>query len=296
MSLDGGIVLPAEVNNGIYFIRKDIPDHKNLIRARWYNVIESQLSTMLANHNGVTVSTVEHLMAALHGSGIDNAQIELDGPEVPIMDGSAEPFIKTMERVGTKDQVVRRNVIWLKKPIEVRDGDKYAILLPSNTSRVTVEIDFPDSIIGSQTRSVELTNNAFRDEISKARTFGFAKDINKLHKRGLALGGSLQNAVLVDHNGVVNKDGLRFQDEFVRHKILDCIGDLALVGVPILGHLYARKPGHELNTQLLKKLFSEREAWCYTTMNEFNNITGTNEEILDFEAVPSLVNARINTG
>ena len=277
-------VRPAEVDSGIHIVRKDIPENQNLINARWYNVKETRLSTVLGNSSGTTVSTVEHLMAALHGCGVDNALVELDGPEIPIMDGSAEPFVKMIERVGTVDQFMPRNAIWLHRPIEVRDGDKYAILLPADSPRITVEIDFPGSIIGSQTLSVELVNEAFRNDIARARTFGFSSDIEQLRKKGLALGGSLNNAVLVDGDRVVNEEGLRFQDEFVRHKILDCMGDLALIGVPVLAHLYARKPGHELNNMLMNKLFAERESWSYITINEFNAMTGRNQDMVEAES------------
>ncbi|MCG6936003.1 MAG: UDP-3-O-acyl-N-acetylglucosamine deacetylase [Proteobacteria bacterium] len=268
------VIKPAMPGTGILFLRKDVLAGQGMISARWYNVTETRLSTTLGNEHGVTVATVEHLLAALRGCGIDNALIELDGPEIPIMDGSSAPFVTTIEQIGTVAQPQKRNVIWIQRPIEVRDNDKYAILMPYNSSRITIEIDFPDSPIQSQTLSVELINEAFRNDVARARTFGFSQQVNFLRKQGLARGGSLNNAVLVDGDRIVNEEGLRYTDEFVRHKILDCLGDLALAGVPIMGHLYAYKPGHALNNQLMHKLFDDRSNWSYLTMDEFMAVTG----------------------
>jgi UDP-3-O-[3-hydroxymyristoyl] N-acetylglucosamine deacetylase len=267
-------VHPGEVDSGIHFLRKDVTAGEGLISARWYNVVDTRLSTAIGNEYGNRVDTIEHLMAALRGCGVDNAMIELDGPEVPIMDGSSHPFVSMIERIGTVDQESVRHAIWIQRPIEVRDGDKYAILMPSNTSRITVEIDFESAAIGSQTMSVELVNEAFHHQVSRARTFGFAQQIEALRERGLALGGSLRNAVLVDGDRIVNEEGLRYEDEFVRHKILDSLGDLALAGVPILGHYFGRKPGHELNSRLMNKLFEERGSWSYTTVDDFETLMG----------------------
>ncbi len=268
-------IKPLMPGSGILFLRKDVPCGQGMISARWYNVTETRLSTTLGNEHGVTVATVEHLLAALHGCGVDNALIELDGPEVPIMDGSSDPFVSTIEQIGTVAQPQKRNIIWIQRPIEVREGDKYAILMPYNSSRITVEIDFPDSAIRSQTLSVELVNEAFRNDVARARTFGFSQQVACLKKQGLARGGSLNNAILIDGNRIVNEEGLRYNDEFVRHKILDCLGDLALAGVPIMGHLYAYKPGHSLNNRLMHKLFDDRSNWSYLSMDEFLMLTGT---------------------
>ena len=268
------IVRPAEANTGIIFQRKDLPAGENMISARWYNVVNTEMSTAIGNEYGHSIDTVEHLMAALRGCGVDNAMVEVDGPEVPIMDGSSEPFVAMIERVGTRDQGVPRNAIWIQRPIEVRDGDKYAILMPGNTPRITVEIDFDNSVVGSQTLSVEMVDEAFRRHVARARTFGFMDQIAVLKKRGLIKGGSLQNAILVDGDRIVNESGLRYRDEFVRHKVLDCLGDMSLAGVPILGHYYAYKPGHELNSLLMQKLFDERGSWSYITVNEFEALMG----------------------
>jgi len=274
-------VHPGEVDSGIHFLRKDVPAGEGLIAARWYNVVDTSLSTAIGNEYGNRVDTVEHLMAALRGCGVDNAMIELDGPEVPIMDGSSHPFVSMIERIGTVDQDSSRHAIWIQRPIEVREGDKYAILMPSNTSRITVEIDFESSAIGSQTMSVELVNEAFHHQVARARTFGFSQQIEALREKGLALGGSLRNAILVDGDRIVNEEGLRYDDEFVRHKILDSLGDLALAGVPILGHYFGRKPGHELNSRLMNKLFDERGSWSYTTVEDFETLMGVQNSPVD---------------
>lgn len=268
------VVRPGEPNTGIYFMRKDLSAGEGLIAARWYNVVDTEMSTAIGNEYGHSIDTVEHLMAALRGCGVDSAMIEVDGPEVPIMDGSSEPFVAMIKRVGTQEQDAPRNAIWIQRPVEVRDGDKYAILMPGNTPRITVEIDFDNSVVGSQTLSVELVDEDFRRQVARARTFGFMNQIEALKKRGLIKGGSLHNAILVDGDRIINESGLRYRDEFVRHKVLDCLGDLSLAGVPILGHYYAYKPGHGLNSLLMQKLFEVRDSWSYITVNEFNALMG----------------------
>lgn len=266
-------VKPADIDSGINFLRTDIHTGDNLIPAHWYNVVDTTLSTVIGNKDNIKVGTIEHLMAALLGCGVDNALIEIDGPEVPIMDGSSAPFVSVIEKVGTLNQPAQRKAIWIHRPVEVRDGDKYSILMPSNTPRITVEIDFQNSVIGSQSHSVTLVNEAFRNDISAARTFGFASDLKQLRHQGLAKGGSLNNAILVDGDRIVNDEGLRYENEFVRHKILDAMGDLALVGVPIIGHLYARKPGHKLNNALIRQMIEIPDAWSYVSMDDFNALT-----------------------
>ncbi|MEG7524677.1 MAG: UDP-3-O-acyl-N-acetylglucosamine deacetylase [Chromatiales bacterium] len=265
---------PSMDSSGIYFLRKDVEAGTGLIPARWYNVQATTMSTTLMNKQGTTVDTVEHLMAALFGCGVDNALVEVDGPEVPIMDGSAAPFATTIERIGTRKQSAPRHAIWVQRPIEVREGDKFAILMPHPTPRITIAIDFPGTAVGAQTFSVELVNEAFRNDIARARTFGFAQQLNGLRSRGLALGGSLNNAILVDGERIVNEGGLRYDNEFVRHKVLDAFGDLALAGVPIFGYYYAYKPGHSLNHALMKQLFSDRSAWSYIAVDEFQQLFG----------------------
>ena len=261
-------VRPGKQNSGIRFVRKDAPVDEGLIEARWDNVIDTRLSTVIGNEYGVSVSTIEHLMAAFRTCGIDNAVVEVDGPEVPIMDGSAGPFVSLFERVGTANQAARRKAILIRRPIEIHDKEKYAILTPDHTARVSVEIDFPSAAIGSQKLTVETFSDSFKHDVARARTFGFAEEIEQLQQRGLALGGSLRNAILVNGDHIVNKEGLRFKDEFVRHKVLDCVGDLALAGTAIVGHYYGHKPGHKLNHALLCRLFAERSAWSYSDADD----------------------------
>ncbi len=275
------VISPAEPNNGIHFVRRDAAPGTGLVAAKWYNVVDTKLCTVLGNEHGVTVTTVEHLLAALNGCGIDNAIIELDGPEVPIMDGSSNPFVSTIERVGTVDQDVPRNVIWIQQPLEIRDGDRHVAILPSKRPMITVGINFPNTLVGAQTYSVELVNEAFRNDVARARTFGFAEQVDALQKKGFALGGSLKNAVLVDGDRIVNGDGLRYPDEFVRHKILDVLGDMTLAGVPVIGHFYAYKPGHDLNNAIIKRLFEERSAWSYIPMDEFLERIETTDSLVN---------------
>jgi UDP-3-O-[3-hydroxymyristoyl] N-acetylglucosamine deacetylase len=237
------------------------------------------MSTVLGNEHGVTVSTVEHLLAALRGCGVDNAFIEIDGPEVPIMDGSAGPFVSLIEHIGTVSQDLTRHAIWIHQPIEVRTKDKFAIMMPSDMQRITVSIDFDNPVVGSQTLSVELVNEAFVKNVARARTFGFVSELKMLQRAGLIQGGSLNNAILVDGERIVNEEGLRFKDEFVRHKILDCYGDLSLAGVPILGHYYAHKPGHELNALFLEKLFDTYSAWSYISIDEYQQLMGQQQKV-----------------
>ena len=267
-------VQPAPANNGIVFLRRDVEPGRGMVAARWYNVSDTRLSTTISNEHGVSVSTVEHLLSALHGCGVDNAIIDIDAAEVPIMDGSSAPFVNLIEQIGTREQQVPRQAIWIQSPIEVQQDDSYALLLPQRSPRITVSIDFPHKAIGFQTYSVELVNEAFRHDVARARTFGFADQLQQLQQRGYALGGSLRNAVLVDGDRIINKEGLRFENEFARHKILDSLGDLSLAGVPIYGHYYGHKPGHQLNNALLNKLFESRHAWSYITVDEYNKVMG----------------------
>jgi UDP-3-O-[3-hydroxymyristoyl] N-acetylglucosamine deacetylase len=269
---------PAAENSGVVFVRKDAPLGQGEVPAIWYNVFETHMSTAITNEYGYSVNTIEHLMAAFRGCGIDNVEIELDGPEVPILDGSALPYCTIIETAGRQIQNAPRRAIWIRKPIAVHKGEKYAILVPDNSSRITVEIDFPGTMIGQQKRSIDLVNGSFSRELAAARTFGFKNDVESMLESGLALGGSLRNAILVDGERVVNPEGLRFTDEFVRHKMLDCLGDLSLVGMPIFGHYLAHKPGHDLNNSLIRKLYSERDSWTYVTVEEFLYLTAEQEQ------------------
>jgi len=259
---------PAEVDTGIQFIRRDVAADEAIVPALWNNVVDTNRCNTLANKHGIRVRTTEHLLAALHVSGIDNVIVELDGPEIPIMDGSAEPFMLLLRLVGVAAQGKPRRAILISRPITVAQDDRHAVLLPSPTPRVTVEIDFPSPVIGSQKLSLPIDDEVFVTELAPARTFGFAAEAPMLKAAGYARGATLRNTVVVDGPRVVNEDGLRFPDEFVRHKMLDAIGDLALAGAPIIGHFSGFKVGHQLNLLMLRELFAERDAWSYVYLSD----------------------------
>ncbi len=270
----GMLVRPGEINTGVRFVRNDVPTGRGIIPALWHHVVDTRLGTIIGNEFGISVSTIEHLMAALQGCGIDNAVVELDGPEVPILDGSAEPFVAMIERAGVIDQGAKRWAILVQDTVEIRSEDKFVRLEPCPIARITAEIDFPDTAIGSQRLSVVMTEAVFKRDLARARTFGFADQIDELYEQELALGGSPGNAILVDGDTIVNDEGLRFHDEFVRHKLLDIIGDLSLAGVPVIGHFHGYKPGHALNQALLRKFMSNEHAWSYVMLDEFEDVPG----------------------
>lgn len=257
---------PADAYQGITFIRKDVTDRDNVVPARWDTVIDTRLCTVIGNEAGVTVGTIEHLMAALRACGIDNIVIELDGPEVPIMDGSSAPFVELIQSTGLKTQTAPRRAIKIMKDVTLADGDKRVTLKPAVGSRFRAEIDFAHPAIGRQSYEVEMLSDQFVTEIADARTFGFVHEVNALRAQGLALGGSLENAVVLDQTRVMNEDGLRYDDEFARHKVLDAVGDIYLAGAPIIGLYEAYKPGHALNNQILRQLFATPDAWTYVDL------------------------------
>lgn len=259
-------IKPAAVSTGLRFIRVDVADKNNVIPARWDHVVDTRLCTVVANQDGVSVGTIEHLMAALSACGVDNADIELDGPEVPIMDGSSEPFIEAILAVGLKTQTAARRGIKILKEVTVRDGDKVATLKPGIGSRYKIEIDFPHKEIGRQAAEVDMFADEFIDHISRARTFGFLQEVNALRAMGLALGGSLENAIVLDADSIMNPEGLRTPDEFARHKVLDAVGDLYIAGGPIVGQFEASKPGHNMNNLVLRELFSQPDAWAFVDL------------------------------
>ncbi|MBP2315297.1 UDP-3-O-acyl-N-acetylglucosamine deacetylase [Azospirillum soli] len=258
-------ISPAEPNTGFVFLRTDLSGQAAVIQARWDTVVDTRLCTVIGNAHGTTVGTIEHLMAALAGCGVDNAIIALDNIEVPIMDGSAEPFVEAIERVGTVAQNAARRAIRILKPVTVVDGAKSATFTPDDVTTFRFDIDFDNAVIAQQSHAIELDGESFKDEISRARTFGFLHEVEGLRKMGLARGGSLDNAIVISGDRVLNEDGLRFDDEFVRHKILDAVGDLYLAGGPFIGHFHGVRSGHALNNQLLRALFADRSAWCYDT-------------------------------
>jgi len=250
---------PAPVNTGIKFVRKDLPGSP-VIDARFDNVIDTTLATTIG-HNGCRVSTIEHLMAALFGLGIDNVIVELDGPEVPIMDGSAAPFVFLLKSAGVQDQEETKKFILVKRPFSVKNGGRSIEIFPSKELKITYTIDFEHPLIKNQTFELSFSAKSFAQQISRARTFGFLKDVEAMKRNGLAKGGSLDNAIVVDEFRILNEDGLRYEDEFVRHKILDLIGDLSMVGAPIIGHFKVKRSGHFLNQYMLKKLMASKRHW-----------------------------------
>tara|TARA_B100001287_G_scaffold46429_1_gene35484 strand:- start:272 stop:1186 length:915 start_codon:yes stop_codon:yes gene_type:complete len=253
-------LMPADADSGITFIRTDI--QSNPIKASFDNVNDTRLQTSLSN-NEVRISTVEHLLSALAGLGIDNAVIQLDGPEVPIMDGSARPFVFMIQSAGIKEQNAPKKFIKVTKPIEVRQNEKWARIEPFDGFKVAFTIDFnhPAFDNSSQSSEIDFSSVSYLSQVSRARTFGFVRDIENLRKNNLALGGSVNNAVVIDDYRVVNDEGVRFQDEFVKHKILDAIGDLYLLGHGLIGSFSAYKSGHHLNNLLLRELDNNQEAW-----------------------------------
>ena len=255
-------LLPAEADFGIKFYRTDLKKN-NVVDAIWSNVSGTQLSTTISNSFGVKISTVEHLMSALSGLHIDNIKIEINGPEVPIMDGSSKEFVNLIDSIPVKNLGKKRKIIKIKKNIKVTNQDSSAELQPNNQFSIDFQIDFPSKVISKQSCQLQLINGNYKSDIASARTFGFEKDVHNLRSNGLALGGSLNNAVVVGKNRILNKEGLRFKDEFVRHKILDSIGDLYLAGAPIQGYFFGNKSGHSLNNLLLKSLFSDENNYEY---------------------------------
>ncbi len=259
-------LLPAPADSGLVFVRTDL-NRPVEIPARADYVVDTTLNTTLGR-DGVVVGTVEHLVAALAGLGVDNARLELDGPEVPILDGSAAPFVRLIEEAGIREQRAPRKVAVVRKPVAVQDGDKEARLVPATHLTIHCAVDFQHPLITDQRLSLEVTPRSFVRELSRARTFGFKREVELLRSRGLALGGSLENAIVVDDFNIVNPEGLRFHDEFVRHKILDAVGDLALAGHPVIGALHAHKTGHALNHRLVKRLLTEPGAVEVVTLGE----------------------------
>src|ERR1700676_1294311 len=259
------ILRPAPADTGIVFRRLDAGAE---IRARWTSTTHSALSTVLTNGEGIQVGTIEHLMAALSGSRIDNALIELDGPEVPIMDGSAAPFMLMIERAGIVPQDAVRRAFKVLKPVSVSANGASAALLPEHGFSMSFEIDFDNPLIRRQDITLNFEPGTFEAELAPARTFGLLDDVSRLRAAGLALGGSLDNAVVVSGNRVLNDGGLRYADEFVRPKLLDALGDLYLAGAPIIGHFRGVRSGHALTRRLLAALFADEEAWCGTTTAE----------------------------
>ncbi len=250
---------PAPVNQGITFVRVDLPN-RPAITAHFNRVVDTSLATVIGS-DGFIVSTIEHLMATFAGLSIDNAFVELDAYEVPVMDGSAAPYTEMILRGGIREQDAPRHYFIITEPIELSDNGKFVGIYPCDRFEISCSISFDNPAIGEQRYHLVLSDKAFAREISPARTFGFLHEVEYMKSYGLAQGGSLQNAVVVDEDGVVNAEGLRFADEFVRHKLLDSLGDFSLLGMPLLGHLEVIRSGHAFNHAFLEKFFQSKQSW-----------------------------------
>lgn len=281
------VVRPASAEYGVWFRRTDVSDADPLIAARWDVVSPARLCTRLVNDAGVSVSTVEHLMAALAGCGIHNALIEIDGPEVPILDGSAAPFVSAFIARGLQELDAPNRAIEILDTVEVREGDAWARLSPARTLEIDFHIDFTDPVIGVQNKRLNMANGAFVRELCDSRTFCRQSDVDAMRANGLALGGSLLNAVVVDGDRILSPGGLRHADEAVRHKMLDALGDLALAGAPILGRYTGHRAGHAMTNALLRALFARPEAFRMVTCDArlARNLPGVGVSRTDLRAV-----------
>ena len=259
---------PAAVNSGIKFKRTDIDDSKNIIEASYKNVSSSALCTKITNSYGVSVSTIEHLMAAFYGEGIDNVLVEIDAPEVPIMDGSAFDFVMAIKSYGTQEQNYSKKFIKVLKKVEVKDGPKYISIEPlAKDLIIDFEIVYKNPLIRTRRKEFKLSSGDLAS-IYNSKTFCLYEDIDQIKSQGLAKGGSLENAIVVKENKILNEDGLRYRDEFVNHKILDCLGDLMLLGHRIFGHIKTSQGGHQLTNILLKEFLSNRSNWEFEDFGE----------------------------
>ncbi len=254
-------IRPAAPGTGIVFVRTDITDRDNRIVVSGEAVVDARLNTMIENAAGVRLSTIEHLMAAFCALGISNVVVEVDGPELPILDGSALPFVQLLDRAGFRRQAMPVRYIEILEPIHVTDGDKHAALYPCDRYEMRFEIDFDSAVIGNQVVDFVVDEVIFRTDIMAARTFGFAHEVEALRAAGLARGGSLENAVVIDGDDILNPGGLRMEREFVRHKALDAIGDLYVLGAPLLGRYEGYKAGHAVNNALVRAMLAAPHAW-----------------------------------
>ncbi len=263
-------ILPAPINHGIKFRRIDLPGDP-CISAHFNRVIDTSLATVIGE-NGCIVMTIEHMMATFAGLSIDNALVELDACEMPAMDGSAGPFVKLIRQAGIRELGGPRSFFVIKDPIELKQNGRSVCVTPHTTFKISCTIEFPSPVINRQSYSIEASDEAFEDEIGTARTFGFRHEVEYNQSVGLALGGSLDNAVVIDDQTILNPEGLRFPDEFVRHKILDCFGDFSLLGIPILGHVSVKKSGHAFNHAFLRKFFDEKVSWETRTIHDLREL------------------------
>jgi UDP-3-O-[3-hydroxymyristoyl] N-acetylglucosamine deacetylase len=280
---------PADADTGIVFLRNGIGGRGDReLKANFRSVTATEFATVLGDHSGPAVSTTEHVLAALRALGVDNAVVEVDGAEVPIMDGSAAPFVAAIDQVGIVIQQAPRRYIQVLKPVRVSKNDCYGELRPhSRGLRVEAEIEFDHPLIGRQAFGVDVTPNVFRNELARARTFGFMRDVAKLWSAGYALGASFENTVVVAEDRVLNPDGMRFPDEFVRHKAVDAIGDLALAGAPLIGAYRSVRGGHKLNHAVLTALMADPTAWTYVEMPQPVRRTRGHADLVSGFAAPA---------
>lgn len=259
---------PADAGTGIVFHRTEGARTVS-IEAISGNVVDTRLATVIGK-SGLSVSTIEHLMAALTAFGIDNLHIDIDGPEVPILDGSALPYITLLDQAGLRSLPRSRKFLAIRKPVTVIDGEKRVTIIPSRFFRMTADIVFDHPCISRQHRSVKISRELFERDLAPARTFGFLREVEYLKANGLARGGSLENAVVIGDDSILNPEGLRFHDEFVRHKILDAIGDFSLIGYPILGHVKSFKGGHDINHRMVEKVLASPDCWKLAEFSDRN--------------------------
>lgn len=255
---------PADPDHGIVFKRTDktgLPESDRLVFAKWDHVVDTRLCTVIGNEYGVTIGTIEHLMAALRGCGIDNALVEVNAPEIPVLDGSSKLFVEAIEEVGVQVQSQPRRAIRILKEVVYEEDGKKVTLSPSSVPTYVGQIDYDHPVIGTQRHEIKLINGNFKHDLADCRTFCLLSDVEAMQSNGLALGGSLDNAIVIDDSGVINPEGVRCHDEFIRHKLLDAIGDLALAGGLVLGTYEGVRAGHALNNKILQALFADDSAW-----------------------------------
>ncbi|MBI5509331.1 MAG: UDP-3-O-acyl-N-acetylglucosamine deacetylase [Deltaproteobacteria bacterium] len=287
-------ILPAPEGNGITFVRTDMRLHAEL-KACIEHVADTTLATTLSagvNGSRATVGTVEHLLAALSGLGIDNARVLVDGPEIPIMDGSAAPYVEMLQAAGLEAQRKLKRFLVIKKEVKVRDGDKLARIAPGSGFKIRCTVDFDHPLIPPLPYLFQFSERSFLRDLVRARTFGFLKDVEALRERGLARGGSLENAVVIDEYRVLNPEGLRYSDEFVRHKVLDALGDLSLLGMTVIGHVELVRAGHALNTHLVRKVLKDPKAFeiVEPAAEELEQaMQGADSRFPQFESIGSVV-------
>ncbi len=282
-------LLPAPRDTGIVFVRTDVRPVVE-IEAKTENVVDTALATRIGtlDEEGrlIRIGTIEHLMACLYGLGIDNVRVEIAGPELPAMDGSAAPFVRAVQSAGVREQGAGRRVLVIKKKVEVRDGSRLARIVPARRPRVSCSVDYDHPLVGSQRIDADLSEDLFVKSLCSARTFGFLRDVRRMKAAGHALGGSLENAVVIGDSSILNAGGLRFKDEFVRHKALDAMGDLALLGMPVLGHVTAVCSGHEMHNRLCREVLAHTEAF-----EIIETVADEEEQYVPHDAFPALVNA-----